>query len=139
MQGWSLGWGWLQQPKEPEEGQLVMPHSVPGAILASAAGSGASAILHRGACELVTIDNATVAQGQASRESGVTLAMMDSSGPFDFHLTRKLISLWPRDLRTRSMNWPRGTPPTHSTHQSMTRAAPFVERRTRCASDTANG
>ncbi len=56
-------------------------------------GSGASAILHRGACELVTIDNGTVAPGQTSRESGVTLAMMDTSGPFDFHLTRKLISL----------------------------------------------
>lgn len=56
-------------------------------------GSGASAILHRGACELLTIDNGTVAPGQTSRESGVTLAMMDSSGPFDFHLTRKLISL----------------------------------------------
>ena len=56
-------------------------------------GSGASAILHRGASELVTIDNGTVAPGQNSRESGVTLAMMDTSGPFDFHLTRKLISL----------------------------------------------
>jgi len=56
-------------------------------------GSGASSILHRGASELVTIDNGTVAPGQCSRESGVTLAMMDSSGPFDFHLTRKLINL----------------------------------------------
>ncbi len=56
-------------------------------------GSGASAVLHRGASELVTIDNGTVAPGQSSRESGVTLAMMDSSGPFDFHLTRKLIDL----------------------------------------------
>ncbi len=56
-------------------------------------GSGASAILHRGASELVTIDNGTVAPGQNSRESGVTLAMMDTSGPFDFHLTRKLIGL----------------------------------------------
>lgn len=56
-------------------------------------GSGASSILHRGASELVTIDNGTVASGQSSRESGVTLAMMDSSGPFDIHLTRKLINL----------------------------------------------
>lgn len=56
-------------------------------------GSGASSILHRGASELVTIDNGTVAPGQNSRESGVTVAMMDSSGPFDFHLTRKLIDL----------------------------------------------
>lgn len=56
-------------------------------------GSGASTVLHGGASELVTIDNGTVAPGQNSRESGVTLAMMDSSGPFDFHLTRKLIDL----------------------------------------------
>ena len=56
-------------------------------------GSGASAVLHRGASELVTIDNGTVAPGQYSRESGVTLAMMDSSGPFDFHLTHKLINI----------------------------------------------
>ncbi|MEJ2470790.1 MAG: osmoprotectant NAGGN system M42 family peptidase [Desulfuromonadales bacterium] len=56
-------------------------------------GSGASAVLHRGAAELVTIDNGTAAPGQNSRESGVTVAMMDSSGPFDFHLTRKLLAL----------------------------------------------
>ena len=56
-------------------------------------GSGASAILHRGAAELVTIDNATVAAGQNSRESGVTVAMMDSSGPFDYHLTHKLLEI----------------------------------------------
>lgn len=56
-------------------------------------GSGASAVLHRGAAELVTIDNATAAPGQNSRESGVTIAMMDSSGPFDYHLTHKLLNL----------------------------------------------
>jgi len=41
----------------------------------------------------VTIDNGTVAEGQSSRESGATIAMMDSSGPFDYHLTRKLLDL----------------------------------------------
>jgi peptidase M42 family hydrolase len=56
-------------------------------------GSGASAVLHQGAAELVTIDNGTVAEGQNSRESGVTIAMQDSSGPFDYHLTRKLLKL----------------------------------------------
>lgn len=56
-------------------------------------GSGASAILHQGAAELVTIDNGTVAPGQNSRESGVTVAMKDSSGPFDYHLTRRLLDL----------------------------------------------
>ena len=59
-------------------------------------GSGASAVLHRGAAELITIDNATAAPGQNSRESGVTVAMMDSSGPFDYHLTHKLLNLCAR-------------------------------------------
>lgn len=56
-------------------------------------GSGASSILHGDVAEMVTIDNATPAPGQNSRESGVTIAMADSSGPFDYHLTQKLIGL----------------------------------------------
>ncbi len=56
-------------------------------------GSGASAVLHRDVAEMVSIDNATPAPGQNSRESGVTVAMMDSSGPFDYHLTHKLLTL----------------------------------------------
>jgi len=54
-------------------------------------GSGASAVLHGDVAELVAIDNATNAPGQNSSEDGVTIAMMDSSGPFDFHLTQKLL------------------------------------------------
>lgn len=56
-------------------------------------GSGASAVLHRDVAEMLTVDNATPAKGQNSREFGVTIAMMDSSGPFDYHLTHKLIDL----------------------------------------------
>lgn len=56
-------------------------------------GSGASSVLHGDVAEMVTIDNATPAPGQASRESGVTIAMADSTGPFDYHLTKKLIGL----------------------------------------------
>lgn len=56
-------------------------------------GSGASAILHGDVAELVAIDNATPAPRQNSSEFGVTIAMMDSSGPFDYHLTHKLIDL----------------------------------------------
>jgi putative aminopeptidase FrvX len=40
--------------------------------------------------EIVSIDNGVVAPGHASRETAVTLAMSDSTGPFDYHLTRKL-------------------------------------------------
>ena len=56
-------------------------------------GSGASAVLHGDVAEMVSVDNGTVAPGQASREFGVTIAMADSTGPFDYHLTRHLIDL----------------------------------------------
>ncbi|MFE1601110.1 osmoprotectant NAGGN system M42 family peptidase [Methylobacterium sp. ID0610] len=61
--------------------------------IAEEVGVGASSVLHGDIAEMVTIDNGTVAPGQASRESGVTISMADSAGPFDFHLTRRLIEL----------------------------------------------
>lgn len=56
-------------------------------------GSGASSILHGDMAEMVAVDNGTPAPGQNSAEKGVTVSMMDSSGPFDYHLTHKLINL----------------------------------------------
>ncbi len=56
-------------------------------------GSGASGILHGDVAEMVSIDNGTPAPGQNSRETGVTVAMADSTGPFDYHLTHKLLGL----------------------------------------------
>ena len=56
-------------------------------------GSGASSVLHGDVAEMVTVDNATVAPGQNSLETGVTVSMADSVGPFDYHLTHKLIDL----------------------------------------------
>jgi peptidase M42 family hydrolase len=56
-------------------------------------GSGASAILHGDVTEMVAVDNATPAPGQNSRERGVTIAMGDSTGPFDYHLSHKLLAL----------------------------------------------
>lgn len=56
-------------------------------------GSGASAILHGDIAEMVSIDNATPAPGQNSSDFGVTIAMKDSTGPFDWHLTKKLIRI----------------------------------------------
>lgn len=61
--------------------------------LSEEVGSGASAVLHGDVAEMVAVDNATPGPGQASREFGATLAMMDMSGPFDYHLTQKLIGL----------------------------------------------
>jgi peptidase M42 family hydrolase len=56
-------------------------------------GSGASAVLHGDIAEMVTVDNGTAAPGQNSRETGATIAMADSSGPFDYHLTHHLLAL----------------------------------------------
>lgn len=56
-------------------------------------GVGASHILHGGISELISVDNGTIAPGQNTIPYGVTVAMMDSSGPFDRHLTDKLLNL----------------------------------------------
>jgi peptidase M42 family hydrolase len=56
-------------------------------------GSGASAVLHGDVAEMVAIDNSTPAPGQGSVEEAVTVAMMDSTGPFDRALVDKLIRL----------------------------------------------
>lgn len=56
-------------------------------------GSGASAVLHGDVAEMVSVDNGTCAPGQASSEFGVTIAMADSTGPFDYHLTHHLLYL----------------------------------------------
>ncbi|MEO5376767.1 MAG: osmoprotectant NAGGN system M42 family peptidase [Magnetococcus sp. DMHC-6] len=56
-------------------------------------GAGASDILYGDVSELVSVDNGTIAPGQNTSDYGVTLVMQDASGPFDWHLTRKLIQL----------------------------------------------
>ena len=56
-------------------------------------GSGASGVLHQDVAEMVSIDNATPAPGQNSSEYDVTVAMMDSTGPFDYHLTQRILKL----------------------------------------------
>jgi peptidase M42 family hydrolase len=56
-------------------------------------GSGASAVLLDNVVAMVSIDNGTTAPGQNSAEFGVTMGMADQVGPFDYHLTRKLIRL----------------------------------------------
>lgn len=56
-------------------------------------GSGASAILHGDIAELVAVDIATPGPGQNSRERGVTIGMADAHGPFDYHVTQKLLKL----------------------------------------------
>ncbi|MDO1559211.1 osmoprotectant NAGGN system M42 family peptidase [Brevundimonas sp. 2R-24] len=61
--------------------------------IAEEVGSGASSVLVPDVASMVTIDNGTTAPGQNSSEFGVTIAMADQTGPFDWHLTRKLVRL----------------------------------------------
>lgn len=56
-------------------------------------GVGASTILTDEIASLVAVDNGTTAPGQNSAEFGVTISMADQQGPFDYHLTRKLVQL----------------------------------------------
>jgi peptidase M42 family hydrolase len=56
-------------------------------------GSGASAVLHQDVAEMVSIDNATVAPGKNSSERDVHVAILDEAGPFDYHLSHKLLKL----------------------------------------------
>ncbi|MEW9838037.1 osmoprotectant NAGGN system M42 family peptidase, partial [Mesorhizobium marinum] len=61
--------------------------------VAEEVGVGASSVISPEIASLVAVDNGTTAPGQNSSEFGVTLCMADQSGPFDYHLTRKLAQL----------------------------------------------
>ena len=64
--------------------------------IAEEVGLGASHGLHTDVSELLSIDAAVVAPGQQSSERTVNIAMQDMSGPFDYHLTRRLTALCSR-------------------------------------------
>ena len=61
--------------------------------IAEEVGVGAASILTPDIASMVAIDNGTTAPGQNSSEFGVTIAMADQTGPFDYHLTKKLVRL----------------------------------------------
>lgn len=61
--------------------------------IAEEVGVGASSVISADIASLLTVDNGTSAPGQNSSEFGVTIAMADQTGPFDYHLTRKLVEL----------------------------------------------
>lgn len=61
--------------------------------IAEEVGQGASHGLDTDVAEMISIDNAVCAPGQHSIEDGVTIPMADQTGPFDFHLTRRLVRL----------------------------------------------
>ena len=56
-------------------------------------GHGATHGFDSGTAEIVAVDNGVVAPEQASREGAVNIGMMDSTGPHDYHLTRRLLAL----------------------------------------------
>ncbi|RMO90884.1 Glutamyl aminopeptidase family clan MH [Pseudomonas syringae pv. philadelphi] len=56
-------------------------------------GTGAAGVLPRDVSEFVGIDIAPVAPGQHSSEHAVSVAMQDSGGPYDYHLSRHLLRL----------------------------------------------
>lgn len=61
--------------------------------IAEEVGVGASSVLLPDVAAMVTVDNGTTAPGQNSSEFGVTIAMADQTGPFDWHLSHKLVQL----------------------------------------------
>ncbi|HVL56769.1 MAG TPA: osmoprotectant NAGGN system M42 family peptidase [Burkholderiaceae bacterium] len=56
-------------------------------------GSGARAVIEDDVSEVIGVDIGPVAQGQGAREQGVTIPLMDSAGPHDYHLTRRLLRI----------------------------------------------
>lgn len=61
--------------------------------IAEEVGIGAASVLTSDIASIVAVDNGTSAPGQNSSEFGVTIAMADQSGPFDYHLTKKMVRL----------------------------------------------
>jgi putative aminopeptidase FrvX len=56
-------------------------------------GHGSSAGIPEGTVELIAVDMAAVGKGQTSDEFATTVCVKDSSGPYDFELSRRLIEL----------------------------------------------
>lgn len=70
--------------------------------IAEEVGHGAASVLLPDIASMVAVDNGTSAEGQNSSEFGVTIAMADMTGPFDYHLTRQLAHLCEtHDIRYR--------------------------------------
>ena len=61
--------------------------------VAEEVGLGVPGTLHSDIAEMIAVDNGTIASGQNTSEFGVTICAQDSSGPFDYHLVRKLFGL----------------------------------------------
>lgn len=76
------------------ESGIVLPVSAHLLVtIAEEVGHGATHGLDTDVAEMVAVDNAVVAPGQRSREDSVNVAMLDSTGPYDYHFSRRLLRL----------------------------------------------
>jgi len=76
-----------------ESGQELPIDCHPLFTITEETGSGAAGALPWDVSEFVGIDIAPTAKGQESSEHAVTVAMQDSGGPYDYHLSRHLLKL----------------------------------------------
>lgn len=84
----------LAAAKAVAESGEALPHRTNLLVtISEEVGHGASHGLSEDVAEMISLDNAVVAPGQHSIEHGVTIPMSDMSGPFDYHLTRRLLRL----------------------------------------------
>ena len=80
--------------KAVKENKIILPMDVYLLFtISEEVGVGASHILHEDTAELVSVDNGAMAPGQNTCAMGITVAMADSTGPFDWHLTREILGL----------------------------------------------
>ncbi len=76
-----------------DSGVEVTMECHPVFTLTEEVGSGARAVIEEDVSEVIGVDIGPVALGQGAREWGVTVPLMDSAGPHDYHLTRRLLRM----------------------------------------------
>lgn len=80
--------------KATVEAKVPIPMNChPVFTLTEEVGSGARAGIEQDVSEVIGVDIGPTGAGQTGLETGVTIPLMDSAGPHDFHLTRRLLSL----------------------------------------------
>ena len=80
--------------KAMQEADVVTPVDIHFLFtIAEEVGVGATSVVNHDVASMIAVDNGTSAPGQNSSEFGVTICMADQTGPFDYHLTKKLAEL----------------------------------------------
>jgi peptidase M42 family hydrolase len=76
-----------------ESGVAIPMECHPVFTLYEEVGAGARAVIDEDVSEVIGVDIGPVAGTQGAAERGVTVPLMDSAGPHDYHLSRRLLSL----------------------------------------------